>query len=172
MASATPVEQLESPTPELEETTKDNEEVVAKEEVDKTPYLPDDFDESQTTSPIVVGLTIALLLAGVVSLTYFFIYKPKADKAKQEQLEKEKLVELKNKSKQDSLMKVREEELKQQELLKAQKAKPDAGTIEQLTERTQKFYVVISSSIDGDLVMDYAKKLSARSKFTKVDIES
>jgi hypothetical protein len=37
-----------------------------------------------------------------------------------------------------------------------------AGTIETLTSRSGKYYVVAASSIDGDLIMDYAKKLSQK----------
>ena len=39
-------------------------------------------------------------------------------------------------------------------------AKPKIGAIEMLRTATGRFYVVLSSSIDDDLAMDYAKKLS------------
>ncbi|NBP68850.1 MAG: hypothetical protein EBU52_08900, partial [Cytophagia bacterium] len=47
-------------------------------------------------------------------------------------------------------------------------AKPKEGSIETLSERTKRYYVVVSSSIDGDLVMDYAKKLSANGVNCKI----
>ena len=47
-------------------------------------------------------------------------------------------------------------------------AKPAEGTIETLADRTGRYYVVVSSSVDGDLAMDRAKKLSASGKSTKI----
>ncbi len=39
-------------------------------------------------------------------------------------------------------------------------ANPEPGTVERLTERTGRYYVVVSSSVDGDLAMDFANRLS------------
>ena len=47
-------------------------------------------------------------------------------------------------------------------------AKPVAGTIETLSGRSGRYYVVVASSIDGDLIMDYAKKLSAKGATLKI----
>ena len=38
-------------------------------------------------------------------------------------------------------------------------AKPKIGTIETISAPTSRYYVVVSSSIDGDLAMDYSKKI-------------
>lgn len=43
-----------------------------------------------------------------------------------------------------------------------------AGTIETLTSRSGRYYVVVASSIDGDLIMDYAKKLSKKGVTTHI----
>lgn len=40
------------------------------------------------------------------------------------------------------------------------KLEMSAGEVETITERTGRFYVIISSSLDDDLAMDYANKLS------------
>lgn len=37
---------------------------------------------------------------------------------------------------------------------------PEPGTVQTLSERTGRFYVVVASNIDGDLAMDFAKRLS------------
>lgn len=47
-------------------------------------------------------------------------------------------------------------------------ARREAGTIEQLSTRTGRFYLIVSSSIDDDLAMDYAKKLSQQGNNVKV----
>ena len=46
--------------------------------------------------------------------------------------------------------------------------KPAIGTIETLSGRSGRYYVVVASAIDGDLIMDYAKKLSANGVSTKI----
>ncbi len=43
-----------------------------------------------------------------------------------------------------------------------------AGIIETVSEPTGRFYVIISSSLDGDLAMDYASKLSKEGNSVKV----
>jgi hypothetical protein len=37
-----------------------------------------------------------------------------------------------------------------------------------LSGRSGRYYVVVASAIDGDLIMDYAKKLSAKGVSTKI----
>lgn len=48
------------------------------------------------------------------------------------------------------------------------KLEMSAGEVETITERTGRFYVIISSSLDDDLAMDYAKKLSDAGNNVKV----
>ena len=45
---------------------------------------------------------------------------------------------------------------------------PTTGQIDTIVSRTGRYYVVISASIDDDLAMDYAKKLSAQGVSCKV----
>jgi len=47
-------------------------------------------------------------------------------------------------------------------------AKPAEGAIETLSGRTGQYYVVVSSDIDDDLIMDYAKKLSKKGVNSKI----
>ena len=42
------------------------------------------------------------------------------------------------------------------------------GTIETISSRTGKYYVVVASAIDGDLAMDYAKKLTGTGNNVKI----
>ncbi|MDH5398400.1 MAG: hypothetical protein OEX02_09650 [Cyclobacteriaceae bacterium] len=44
--------------------------------------------------------------------------------------------------------------------LAAEKAKTVPGEVETLTARTGKYYLVVTTNLDGDLAMDYAKRLS------------
>ncbi|MGL1885169.1 MAG: hypothetical protein OCD76_01545 [Reichenbachiella sp.] len=47
-------------------------------------------------------------------------------------------------------------------------AKSVPGTIEKITSATGRFYVVVSSSIDGDLAMDYGSNLAAEGAIVKI----
>ncbi len=148
------------------------EEVVVVEEANQEPekstYLPEEFDEEKSNSPVMVSLIIGGLILTAILLTYLFIYKPKADKAKQELIEKEKVLATKRKITEDSLARVQEEAQKLLDAKRLQEIKPAIGVIETLAERTQRYYVVITSNIDDDLIMDYAKKLSAKGVSSKI----
>jgi len=61
-----------------------------------------------------------------------------------------------------------EEDRKRLEADSLAKASPAQGTIETLSERTRRYFVVVSSNIDDDLLMDYAKKLSAKGVSSKI----
>jgi hypothetical protein len=152
-------------------TSTVEEEVVieANIEPEQSSYLPEEFDETEkSNSPVMVSLIIGGLILGAILLTYLFIYKPKADKAKQEAIEKEKVLATKKKITQDSLTRVQEEAQKLLDAKRLQDVKPAIGVIETLTNRTQKYYVVLTSNIDDDLIMDYAKKLSAKGISSKI----
>ena len=53
-------------------------------------------------------------------------------------------------------------------ILEEKLAAPKVGTIEMISSATGRSYVIVSSSLDGDLAMDYANKLSSEGTSTKV----
>lgn len=55
--------------------------------------------------------------------------------------------------------------LDEQAALEARKA---AGIVETVSSPTGRFYVIVSSSVDGDLAMDYASKLAKEGKNVKI----
>ncbi len=125
-------------------------------------------EEPKSKAPIILGVVIILVLLIAGYLIYNFVYKPKAaaEKAKQEQLVKD--AALKKKQEEEAKLakqKEDEERRKQEELANA---KPVFGTIETLSGRTKRYYVVVTSDIDDDLLMDFAKKLSIKGINTKI----
>lgn len=50
----------------------------------------------------------------------------------------------------------------------AETAEPEPGTIETISARTNRYYVVVASAVDGDLAMDYAKDLSEAGESIKI----
>jgi len=121
-------------------------------------YTPE--EEPKSNAPIIIAIIIALVLLVAGFLIYQYVYKPKAEKAKKEQLAKQE-ADKKRKDEEARLAKEKEEaERKRLEGEKTQVVEtPSAGTIETLSERTGRYYVVISSDIDDDLIMDFAKKI-------------
>lgn len=124
--------------------------------------------EEESKTPVIIGLVIVLVVAVSGYLIYEFVYKPQAEKERKEQLAREN--EKKKKEEEARLAREREEEeaRKRREAEEAAKATPTNGEIVSLTEKTGRYYVVIASAVDGDLVMDYAKKLSEKGTGSKI----
>jgi hypothetical protein len=122
--------------------------------------------EQGSIIPKIAGIIVVVLLA-ISATWYFTVYKPQAEaKEKAELEEKRKKAEAQE---QERLAQERLEEERRRAQAEAEaNAKPKEGSIETLSERTKRYYVVVSSSIDGDLVMDYAKKLSANGVNCKI----
>jgi uncharacterized membrane protein len=176
-----PLDSTESPAPEEEGAPVEK---VIVEETTTYTYQPETQREEQPVSsysspsyssteekskaPLVIGLIIALVVVVAGALVYLYVYKPAAEKAKQEELAREN--ERKRKENEARLAREREEEERKRREAEAAaaNAKPAIGTIETLSERTRRYYVVVSSAVDGDLIMDYAKKLSTKGTSSKI----
>ncbi|MBX2917537.1 MAG: SPOR domain-containing protein [Cyclobacteriaceae bacterium] len=127
-------------------------------------------DETKSNAPIIIAVVIGLVLIVGAFLVYQYVYKPKAEKEKKELAEKKRIEEQKRKDEEAARL-VREQEEAERKRLEAEaaaNAKPAVGTFETLTTRTGRYYVVIASAVDGDLVADYAKKLSAKGTSSKI----
>ncbi|MBL7850765.1 MAG: hypothetical protein JNN04_07680 [Cyclobacteriaceae bacterium] len=158
----------------LEEQAPKAEEPATEEKPGETTSTPTEtfeayaVDESKSKAPMILTIVIILVVAVAGYLIYNFVYVPGAkEKAKKEQLAREQAA-AKKKAEEERLAREQaaEEERKRQEALV--KATPPVGTIEVLSARTTRYYVVITSDIDDDLLMDYAKKLSAQGINLKV----
>jgi hypothetical protein len=124
-------------------------------------------DEPNSKAPVVIGLIIGVVILVAGFLIYKYWYVPKAEKEKQERVARE--VEEKRKADEIRLAQEKaEEERKALEAEAAAKTKPAEGTIETLSDRTRRYFVVVTSNIDDDLVMDYAKKLSSKGVSSKI----
>lgn len=160
-----PLEQLDSSKskeePVKEETTSS---YSQESQSESNPSYYEDEEES-SNSGVIITIIVGLLILVGGFLTYKYVWVPKKEKARLEQLALER-AEAKKKATADSLARVAEEERLKREA--AANAKPAEGTIETLSARTGHYYVVVSSSVDGDLAMDRAKKLSAEGKSCKI----
>ena len=124
-------------------------------------------EEEKSKAPIIIGIVIAAVVVIAGFLIYNFVYKPKAEKERQEQLAK--IAKEKADAERARLAKEAEEaERLRREAEAAANAEPAEGTIEILSTPTKRYYVVVTSGIDADLTMDYAKKLSSKGVSTKI----
>lgn len=132
---------------------------------------PVDYAFEEETAPVwpkVLGILIVVLLA-VGAAWYFVVYKPNKDKqelAEREAARKQHIA--------DSIATARANAAEQARL-DAEKRKADSlanaskvGVFEVLTERTGRYYVVVASAVDDDLLIDHAKKLGAKGVGTKL----
>lgn len=129
-------------------------------------YKPE--EETKSNAPVVIAIVIGLVLVVAAFLVYQYVYKPQAiEKQKKELAAKA----AEKQRREDAARLAKEKEAEEQRLrdeAAAVAAKPAIGTIETLSGRTGRYYVVIASAIDGDLIMDYANKLSAKGVGTKI----
>ena len=124
-------------------------------------------DERPSVWPKILGFLFILMLAGA-AIWYFASYRPEQQAKEDERLRKEQLAIDEARKKEDERKAA--EAAADEEARKAAevKATPAVGIIETLSGRSGRYYVVVASSIDGDLIMDYAKKLSAKGVSTKI----
>ena len=138
---------------------------------DHQPYQPTYTYQRENAElwPKVLGFVLVLLLAGL-ALWYFAYYRPE-QVAKEERERKElQAIQEEARRKEDERLAAarRAEEESRRASAAATPVASAVGTIETLSGRSGRYYVVVASSIDGDLIMDYAKKLSAKGVSTKI----
>lgn len=192
-------EEQASSEPESEETysTKEEEtDVYTSTTYEEEPpveqestYVPGSYKPPKDDSvvPKVLALVFVLLLAGA-AIWYFGFYKPakeakeKAKIEQQKRLDDQKQREAEAQRERERLE--REQAQREEEARLAAEAEPKIGTIETISSRTGRYYVVIASAIDDDLAMDHAEKLKnegvsttiikpfGKSKFHRIAVES
>ena len=134
---------------------------------DKHGFIPEP-DEPKSNAPIVIGLLIAVVILAAGFLVWKYVIQPANEKTKMERLAK---IEKDRKDKEAKELAAKQKEEEERQRLAAEaaaKATPAEGTIDKLTDKTGKYYVVVASAVDADLLMDYAKKLSAKGVSTKI----
>lgn len=127
-------------------------------------YDPEE-EESAPVWPKVLGILLVIVLAGGAAW-YFLMYRPAQEKAR---LAKEKLEQEAAQKEKDRLaaeQRLRDEA--EQKRLDSLANLTKAGTFEILSERTGRYYVIVASAVDDDLLIDYSKKLSAQGVSSKL----
>ena len=144
---------------------------MERDDVRQTEYNTTYYEEEENNSPWpkILGIVfILLLLAG--GGWYFFIKRPQ-DTAARLEMQRREQASLDSARAAQDLRDAEQRRIAEENQRRADSAAsttPVAGTVETLTERTGRYYVVIASAIDGDLLMDYAKKLSEKGVSAKI----
>lgn len=155
----------------IEETTSPIEEVPVyeREEVHQEYRSSYEEEEEEKSSPWgkIIGILVVLILLGGGAYYYFGIYQPEQiakEKERQEQLARE---EAERKAAAERL--AEERRLAEQRRLDSlANLQPKQGVVETLSSRTGRYYVVVASAVDGDLIKDYANKLAPKGVSTKI----
>jgi hypothetical protein len=159
----TPVDESSTYSGEIVNTEAEYEaENVVEEHHHHEDHIFNPTEENSSAVPKVIGVLVVLLLVAV-GAWFFMVYQPKkkaeAEKMRQEQLARE---EIARKAELNRLAEIKRQEDEKRRADSLANATPKVGAIETLSDRTGRYYVVIASDIDDDLIMDYAKKLSAK----------
>jgi hypothetical protein len=155
----TPVENFVNEIPETPLVEPVQEIAQETEQEEPTPEYVAPERTRSSVLPTVLVLFLVVLLA-MAAGWYFVVFKPAKDREAKELAEKTRKEEEAKEQARIAEQKRLEEEKRRQAEAEAAAKKPEKGTIATLSERTKRYYVVAASSIDADLVMDYAKKLS------------
>ena len=156
---------LPDPAPQQEESNSGSYQAEEQSrEEERYTYSPPAEEKSKAPMIIAVVIGAVVIIAGF--LIYNFVYKPQAEKEKQEQLAA--AAKKANEEKERLASEKVDADRRQREADEAANAKPAEGTIEILSAPTKRYYVVVTSAVDEDLIMDYAKKLSPRGVSSKI----
>jgi hypothetical protein len=164
-SASAPVEAPQESVPEVSSTPQYQYEERPAEGKSEYTYVPQ--EEATPVWPKVLGILLVIVIA-IGAAWYFIYYRPA-------QAEKEKLA--KAKFEQEQKNKLEQERLAEEQRLRdeADRLRADSianaskvGVVEILSERTGRYYVVVASAVDDDLLMDYAKKLGGTGVSSKI----
>lgn len=153
--------------PEAQQTV--NEEFAEQTGTNEQPPSEYAFEEEPAPVwPKVLGILIVVLLA-VGAAWYFVVYKPNKEKQELAQRNADRLKHIADSTaaaaaKAADQARLDAENRKADSLANASKT----GVFEILSERTGRYYVVVASAIDDDLLIDHAKKLGEKGINTKL----
>jgi hypothetical protein len=146
-------------------------------EEEEKAYVPGSYtpkESSNSNVGAIIGIILVIILAGF-GIWYFLYEQPrKAEIAQQEQAEKDRIAAQQREeaaraaAERDRLAQEEAARLAEEQRLAEESQNAGDGTIETISARTGRYYVIVASAIDGDLAMDYAKKLAAEGNSVKI----
>ncbi len=133
---------------------------------DKASYTYEEEEPSQWPKILGIAVGVLFLAAGIYYFTAIYLPAKEAEKAR-EAAARLKREQLKNEADEKAALEARAREAEQRRL-DSLNAIPKVGTLERLEGRTGRYYVVIASAIDVDLLTDYANQLVKKGSSVKI----
>ena len=164
-----PALEFRETAPVESEPIKDTFDAKRTYEGEHQPYQPTYTykEESPSAWPKVLGILLLLILIGG-AVWYFAFYRPEQLAREERERKETQAIQEEARRKEDERQAAKRAADEAKNAAPVVPPKPAIGTIETLSGRSGRYYVVVASSIDGDLIMDYAKKLSAKGVSTKI----
>jgi hypothetical protein len=159
----------EEPVAEIKTEEQPKEQFVEENQFYEPSYNYSYQDEKPAVWPKVLGVLLVLLIAGGAAW-YFALYRPQ-QLQEEAKLKRDRIIAQEDARKKEAARLEEQRRLADEQKKAAAAAvvaTPPAGTIETLTDRQGRYFVVVASSIDGDLIMDYAKKLSGKGVTSRI----
>ena len=160
----------EEPVAEIKTTEEEPKEKFVEENQFYEPSYNYSYqDEKPAVWPKVLGVLLVLLIAGGAAW-YFAVYRPQ-QLQEEAKLKRDRIIAQEDARKKETARLEEQRRLADEQkkaAAAAAVATPPAGTIETLSDRQGRYFVVVASSIDGDLIMDYAKKLSGKGVTSRI----
>jgi hypothetical protein len=167
--------QEETPPPQSQSRYTEDQPVtntpMERDEVRQTEYNTTYYDEDEGNSPWPKILGIAALLLIIGAAGWYFGWKRPKDTAATLERQKREQTSLDSARQAQELRDAEQKRIADESQRRADSvanATPKTGTIETLNDRTGRYYVVVASAIDGDLLMDYARKLNEKGVNAKI----
>jgi hypothetical protein len=168
-----PINRTEESSSSTEETTSENVESQSQQyeyqpqetKRDYTPYVPE--EEDAPVWPKVLGILLVVLIAAAAAL-YFIWYKPNQEKEKLAEKQRQEQEAIAKKEKDRLAAEASTREAEERRIADSLANVPKTGVYEQLSAPTGRYYVIIARAVDGDFIMDHAKKLSTTGVSTKI----
>ncbi|MBT1686497.1 DUF4366 domain-containing protein [Dawidia soli] len=154
-------QQEETIEPEYVEPVSGHDEEVLDEDPAYAPVHTYEEDEPAPVWPKVLITLLILVVVGGGAYWYFGIERPRQQAAEAAaQAEADKRAADKRAADLAAAQAAQREEDERRRADSLANLAPKEGSVEALTDRTGRYYVVVASAIDDDLIMDYAQKLS------------
>ncbi len=164
-------ERIEEPSAEEETLRFDADREEEEPEQVREPYSYS-FREEKKSSPVgAIVISILIVLALAAGGYWLFVMKPEQDREKAQMALAQRQAEEKRLEEERNAAQLREQQLAEERRVAdslANAMAPKEGVIETLSERTGRYYVVVASAIDDDLLMDNAQKLSKNGAHVRI----
>jgi hypothetical protein len=168
----TKAEEVREEPPVQEYSTEQTveQESVEEEQQFANSYTPayEEEEEEKSSAGTIILIVILLLALGGGAYYYFGMYKPEQQRLAAEKAQQEEAQRLQDEKRRTDELEAKRLADEQRRADSLASLKPEVGMIESLSERTGRYYVVVASAIDDDLIMDYAQKLSKKGVSTKI----